>query len=707
MSIQVQHRRDSRTNIEAGTPAAGELVWDTTLKAIRMGDGATLGGILNKQWGKSYTVSPAQITANQNDYSPTDLAIAETLFINSDAARNITGIALGATNRTLALVNNGSFNITLVDASVLSTAANRFSFGADYILRPKQTALLIWSTATSRWLLLADGFRPTTDLPENVNRSGVISPTQLAANTDDWAPTSLATASVIRATTDASRNLTGLTGGVAGREIEIHNVGSFPLVLKNNVTSTAANRFLFGADITLTTDQCIKLWYDSTTARWRQVGNTAGGAVADGAVTAAKIAASAIAHGPIVNGYLEWTVAASALTVALKTALGTDPSLSDPVYVWVRSATAAPASGTPTYALLTITAALSVVVSSGSSLGTVNATAFKLWATLFNDAGTPRLAVINCLAISVPTYTLYPLAAWEIASSTAEGGAGAADSAQVFYTGTAVTSKGYAVLGYATWETGLAAAGTWSAGPTRAQMFGPDVRLPGARINKQRSQANALSTGTTITPNDDTIPQNTEGDQYLSVGITPQSAAHLLDIKWSVMAGPSVAAWVTAALHQDSVANALAAQASYQSQAGGALIQAGGHNMLAAVSVATTFKMRLGMACRHPDLQRRRRGPLLRRRRDELGGSRGDRDMIRCIYHRVAPQFPATDQHPDAVRYGPLTIDGAVYFVDAIGGRPSDAEIRAVLAPPPEPTPLEKLAAVGLTRDELLAIIKG
>jgi len=52
---------------------------------------------------------------------------------------------------------------------------------------------------------------------------------------------------------------------------------------------------------------------------------------------------------------------------------------------------------------------------------------------------------------------------------------------------------------------------------------------------------------------------------------------------------------------------------------------------------------------------------------------------IRTIYHPVngaakAPTFPATDQHPDAVRY----LVGN-YYVDAIGGAPTQAEVDAVL----------------------------
>jgi hypothetical protein len=46
---------------------------------------------------------------------------------------------------------------------------------------------------------------------------------------------------------------------------------------------------------------------------------------------------------------------------------------------------------------------------------------------------------------------------------------------------------------------------------------------------------------------------------------------------------------------------------------------------------------------------------------------------IRCIYHNGPPNFPATDQHPDAVRYtvGP-------YVVDAVG-EPTLAEVEVAL----------------------------
>lgn len=51
---------------------------------------------------------------------------------------------------------------------------------------------------------------------------------------------------------------------------------------------------------------------------------------------------------------------------------------------------------------------------------------------------------------------------------------------------------------------------------------------------------------------------------------------------------------------------------------------------------------------------------------------------IRCVYSRE-PKFPATDQHPDAVRYA---VAGKV--VDAIGGEPTLEEVAAFLAPSAE-----------------------
>ncbi len=70
--------------------------------------------------------------------------------------------------------------------------------------------------------------------------------------------------------------------------------------------------------------------------------------------------------------------------------------------------------------------------------------------------------------------------------------------------------------------------------------------------------------------------------------------------------------------------------------------------------------------------------------------------IIRVIYEKE-PNFPATDQHPDAVRY-----NVGEWVVDAIGGEPTMAEIQAILKPPKVVlTTREKLADIGITAEEL------
>jgi microcystin-dependent protein len=97
---------------------------------------------------------------------------------------------------------------------------------------------------------------------------GTISPSQITANQNDYNPTSLSTATVLRLNSDARRNVTGLQGGAANRLLTIFNVGTFPIVFTyEDAGSSAANRFSFG--MTLGGGQCMVIVYDGTSSRWR------------------------------------------------------------------------------------------------------------------------------------------------------------------------------------------------------------------------------------------------------------------------------------------------------------------------------------------------------------------------------------------------------------------------------------------------------
>jgi hypothetical protein len=106
----------------------------------------------------------------------------------------------------------------------------------------------------------------------------------------------------------------------------------------------------------------------------------------------------------------------------------------------------------------------------------------------------------------------------------------------------------------------------------------------------------AVATGTTLIPYDDTVPQNTEGDQYLSLAITPQSTSSILEIHVSVsMSNSGGAAGIRSviALFQDSTASALNTQVAFGSDINSRLLTLT-HIMTAGTTSATTFKVRAG-----------------------------------------------------------------------------------------------------------------
>lgn len=124
------------------------------------------------------------------------------------------------------------------------------------------------------------------------------------------------------------------------------------------------------------------------------------------------------------------------------------------------------------------------------------------------------------------------------------------------------------------------------------------VGLPtGVAVQVAQSETGALATGTTIIPFDNTIPQNTEGDQYMTCTITPKSSTNILIIEVCANIGmPSVIQNVAAALFQDSTANALAtANTGLDATAGGGRLMNFSHKMLAGTTSATTFKVRIGV----------------------------------------------------------------------------------------------------------------
>lgn len=115
-------------------------------------------------------------------------------------------------------------------------------------------------------------------------------------------------------------------------------------------------------------------------------------------------------------------------------------------------------------------------------------------------------------------------------------------------------------------------------------------------VQVQTSTSSAVATGTTVMPLDDTIPQNTEGDQYMTVTITPKNASNTLVITVSTfLAHTFNNNTQVLALFQDSTAAALAATIQFTGANGGTMSAATlRHSMTAGTTSATTFKFRMG-----------------------------------------------------------------------------------------------------------------
>jgi hypothetical protein len=117
-----------------------------------------------------------------------------------------------------------------------------------------------------------------------------------------------------------------------------------------------------------------------------------------------------------------------------------------------------------------VTAAISMTVSNGSTLGTANGILAKLAVLAIDNAGTVELAVVNANAYGLLDERI-------LISTTAEGGTGTADSGEVIYSTTARTSVPFRIVGYV--ELTQATAGAYATSPSNiAGMGGAIVPQP-------------------------------------------------------------------------------------------------------------------------------------------------------------------------------------------------------------------------------------
>jgi len=239
-----------------------------------------------------------------------------------------------------------------------------------------------------------------------------------------------------------------------------------------------------------------------------------------------------------------------------------------------------------------VVGALSLVVSSGSTLGTVSGLPARLWLAVINNAGTGELAIINT---QLGNGQIAPVNESTLISTTAEGGAGGADTAGVWYSTTARSNVPFRLVGYL--ECTEATAGTWATAPAVIEGVSAGTRKPGDLVQSVYNITGAVATGGTALPIDDSIPQIGEGNEFMTQAITPSSAINSLAIHHTgVYANASASTRSACALFQDATANALAAVITIMSPnaANGETTMVLDYSMRAGLAVSTTFRIRVG-----------------------------------------------------------------------------------------------------------------
>lgn len=291
--------------------------------------------------------------------------------------------------------------------------------------------------------------------------------------------------------TDATQTLTNKT--ISGASNTITNVS-----LTTGVTGTLP--IGNGGSGQVTANAALNAFLPS------QTGNAARFLQTDGSNTSWNVPSGAQDSGlDVKNLELQTSVGASALTITLKTGTNGTPSAGDPVTIAFRNPTETDGS----FTIRTATAATSLVISSGSTLGHASGVAYPIYIYALDNTGTVELAA------STRLYNTE-----RVQSSTAEGGAGAADSANAIYSTTARSNVPMILIGklISTQTT----AGTWAAVPTVATVSGildaPASNVQGTMTN---STPSAGYLGETISS---TVPQSSSG------GLTSATSANVTSI---------------------------------------------------------------------------------------------------------------------------------------------------------------------------------
>lgn len=118
--------------------------------------------------------------------------------------------------------------------------------------------------------------------------------------------------------------------------------------------------------------------------------------------------------------------------------------------------------------------------------------------------------------------------------------------------------------------------------------------MAGQTVQIVNVQSAAYAAGTILIPLDDTIPQSNEGDQYLTLAITPTSNSNILYIDVDLFYSYTAVSCIVAALFRDSGADAIASAWQDIPTINGKGHVFFRHKVTSPGTSSTTFKVRMG-----------------------------------------------------------------------------------------------------------------
>ena len=178
------------------------------------------------------TISPSQITSDQDNYSPTDWATADIVRLNFDTGgRAITSFAAWTNGRQKTLFNiSGNYGYLPCEHPD-GTAANRVMGACDHIIAPYGAVLIEYDGTSSRVRVLTNTFNPASIGYGNL-RGHYYNLRPGSTTAGDWGDFAFAVAN--SGTTTAIAGASGLPGGVG---------------IGTSTSTNAASNLYFGKNI--------------------------------------------------------------------------------------------------------------------------------------------------------------------------------------------------------------------------------------------------------------------------------------------------------------------------------------------------------------------------------------------------------------------------------------------------------------------------